>query len=766
MKKTAVNLANSHEETNVQYMDSDTKRTEPASDQSNSEENKQRKQTTDMTADSEKNIEESTQKVSGDLASQVVGTWFDMNEDVPMFTFYEDGTGEYASKTKFSWELDDEQTLTITYDNSSDTLDMYNVRRVNEKLLVNYDTDSDFQTVTYYPHANYHFYVDGEFDYSEDKVWILGGKWLSPYWVCVDKSGKALFRIPSDQIKSLGSFSNDRVYVEGEDYAAILDDNGDVVGKFPINDHNFVLAYGGGYILTEEFVADFNMSGYIVRLCDYTGHIVAQSSRKIDGIENDYQIDDNRVSQAYYCGNGIFSVKYREGAEFLTSGGEVWDNLEEDFNINLSFSDGLAVQSFDHQTGILKIMNTEGKLLKYEISGADIDHSSNIVLCEGVIAYRCESKNTLALYNMETGRIFELKQYTDQIYWDMLPDVLRFCNGRITIPFQGEDGKMYVGAFDEEWNTVIEPVRAEHYYGFSGGYLIVNDGTNTDIYDTSGQKVYSEYAGAQEYHSFMDGVTRLTQYQVGNILYYNDPVFTFMDSEGNILYDEIDITEVVDKSISGSPFVVYEEMDDSEKSLLFEETALARQGGTQDVSIQLGDSVTQENAQSEVPEQKRQDVQNDEQEDKIHNYEIIMESCTWEEAYQACRDRGGNLVRINTKEEYDYIIDMLDNRDYRDYRFYIGGRRDIGKQEYQWVDNSNTLFGNKLNEPEAWCSTNWMTGEPSMKDQTLGIEEHVMELFYYKDEGRWVWNDVPNNLPDYIESANKKICYILEYENN
>lgn len=150
--------------------------------------------------------------------------------------------------------------------------------------------------------------------------------------------------------------------------------------------------------------------------------------------------------------------------------------------------------------------------------------------------------------------------------------------------------------------------------------------------------------------------------------------------------------------------------------------------------MQSSASVTQKDKDvpSEASQQKKQDAQDEGQENKIHNYEIIIESCTWEEAYKACKDRGGNLIRINTKEEYDHIIDMLDKRDYRDYRFYIGGRHDFGEQIYRWIDTDNILFGDILNTPEAWCSVNWMTGEPSMKDQTLGVEEHVMELFYYK----------------------------------
>lgn len=149
----------------------------------------------------------------------------------------------------------------------------------------------------------------------------------------------------------------------------------------------------------------------------------------------------------------------------------------------------------------------------------------------------------------------------------------------------------------------------------------------------------------------------------------------------------------------------------------------------------------------------------------IHRYEYYFLDDTWERAFQECIDRGGHLVRFNTQEEYEYVLDQIDTEEFRHYQFYIGGRRDLGQEDYCWVDNANAFSGEKLNDPNVWCSGNWMKNEPSFEDDSLDLEEHVMNLFYYKGENRWVWNDVPNNLPDAIPENRGKIGYICEFEN-
>lgn len=155
----------------------------------------------------------------------------------------------------------------------------------------------------------------------------------------------------------------------------------------------------------------------------------------------------------------------------------------------------------------------------------------------------------------------------------------------------------------------------------------------------------------------------------------------------------------------------------------------------------------------------------DETEGGIQRYEIVVRDCGWQQAYQESLQRGGYLVRINSKEEYDYILQMISQSGYDKVHFYLGGRRDPDSQEYYWVDENNQTYGVQLNNnPEAWCNGQWMSGEPSFSDPNLNIDEAYLNIFYYPSEGRWIWNDGPENIPSVVGTLSGYVGYIVEYD--
>ena len=151
----------------------------------------------------------------------------------------------------------------------------------------------------------------------------------------------------------------------------------------------------------------------------------------------------------------------------------------------------------------------------------------------------------------------------------------------------------------------------------------------------------------------------------------------------------------------------------------------------------------------------------------IHRYEIVTGDVTWDEAFAQSIERGGYLARISSREEYQYITDMLNSGGYTKYQFYLGGRRDDGGTEYYWVNTKDQFLGDCLNDSDSWLGSYWYENEPSFRDTGSGaggeIAENVISLFYVS--GTWYMNDSSNDMAGfYPDLMSGKVAYIIEYE--
>lgn len=168
----------------------------------------------------------------------------------------------------------------------------------------------------------------------------------------------------------------------------------------------------------------------------------------------------------------------------------------------------------------------------------------------------------------------------------------------------------------------------------------------------------------------------------------------------------------------------------------------------------------EEEKDTSVVSKESEDIQEDT--DTIHRYEYIVEDCTWSEAMERCHNKGGYLANINSKEELEYVISVMNAAGLGDKIFYLGGKRD-NESDYYWVNHESEIYGEKLNgNANAWCYDIWMNGEPSFSDGQF--VENVMTLFYFEEESRWVFNDVPDDILSAVPYYSGRIAYICEFE--
>lgn len=194
-----------------------------------------------------------------------------------------------------------------------------------------------------------------------------------------------------------------------------------------------------------------------------------------------------------------------------------------------------------------------------------------------------------------------------------------------------------------------------------------------------------------------------------------------------------------------------------------DEDALQKEKTAEGEENSNGQNAAAENEKEENGKEEEGEAEATESEEVlIHRYDYIVEDCTWTEAAERCRERGGYLATIESREEFDFIINELNGNALGEILFYLGSSRDA-ENNYYWRNADGAYEGTPLNgSGDNWCNSYWMQGEPSFYDGE--IEENVLALFYFKNEARWVFNDVPENILEHLPYYSGKIGYICEYE--
>ncbi|XP_036372536.1 C-type lectin domain family 4 member E-like [Megalops cyprinoides] len=108
-------------------------------------------------------------------------------------------------------------------------------------------------------------------------------------------------------------------------------------------------------------------------------------------------------------------------------------------------------------------------------------------------------------------------------------------------------------------------------------------------------------------------------------------------------------------------------------------------------------------------------------------YYISREQKNWTESQQYCRDRGADLVIIETKEEQEFLEAFKR-------KFWIGLTDAETERTWKWVDGATLSAGF------------WKSGEPN--NANSGEDCACLES---KDNQMNAWNDLPcNNMQNWI----------------
>lgn len=402
--------------------------------------------------------------------------------------------------------------------------------------------------------------------FSEGLAWIKYGK--SPiYMACIDKKGNLIFQYDADECNSPTKFSNGYSYFYGgarNTKIYVVNKNGDICSSYNRvyeekydrttttygDQSNYAVAYGNGYTVVQVHYSDFDSAHYEYDIYNPDGTILYTYKTEVD-----------TAVSVRYCECGVFSFE-ADKTYFYFTNSEKW--IQYDYDKDIEFYNDLVL--IDKST----ILDSKGNIIEIDLSEIkNLYNKENIskiygnsVISFGQTKYDVEKDKiyyALTSYNISEKKMYYCKDNSiiDKIDWENFKSLNNFNNDCFAVPLVGADGIDYVAVLDYELNVLIEPIPYSSYEVHSNGICTIQNSGIISFYDINGNIVSSLTDKIRSFETTNPN-TNIVEYKYeddffifGNFNSSSDDKnnFAAFDKDGNLLFDTIDITNVVTKEL-------------------------------------------------------------------------------------------------------------------------------------------------------------------------------------------------------------------------
>lgn len=378
-------------------------------------------------------------------------------------------------------------------------------------------------------------------NYSEGLIWIRYGAayraYGKQYWGCTDKNGNMLFqfkcscdRVSDDNPPE--NFSNGYSYYQPENSSKIyvIDKKGNVCSSYDnsYSGENKEVAHGYGYTVFKKHYSDFDTAYYEYIIYNPDGSTLYSFKT-----ENDTQ------AEVYYRGCGVFSFHFNNTTYFYFTNSQKWGEYNYDFYYNYQFKNDLLF--VDNST----VIDSSGNIINIDLAGFEDYDKINEIYGNSIVMYSIEKQDLIA-YNIDTKKASHLndKKLLEKSRWDFGNYEGYYCfnNEGFVLAMTGSDGNQYIVVLDYNMNILSDPILANICQVYNDGQFSVTNENTTDMYKMDGSYIYT--LNQKGYKEFINcGSSEL-------LFAANDESdFAAFDKDGNLLFDTIDITNVVTKEL-------------------------------------------------------------------------------------------------------------------------------------------------------------------------------------------------------------------------